>query len=128
MKKIETDKKMDTNLTNIILNYFSGFSAKDLHKTSRDFSQLIVLKDWATYRSGMDDVKDVIQEEIFNKVETIHILPESIHFCYVNESAIAVCKIDIIIDGSQTLKVLDLIQLYHDDNSWKIVKIEAYKQ
>ncbi len=128
MRKIETDRKMDTNLTNIILNYFSGFSAKDLNKASKDFSEVISLKDWAIYRSGIDDVKEVIQEEIFDKVETIHILPESIHFSYVNESVIATCKIDIVINGSQTLKVLDLIELYHDDSSWKIVKIDAYKQ
>lgn len=117
---------MQTQL-NVVLNYFSGFSTKDIVKVSRDFTDLVSLQDWNIFRSGKEDTKDAISE-IFNSVETIIIVPSAIYFTETGYECTATAKIDIIINGGETLKVVDIIHLTNDLDGWKISKIEAYKQ
>jgi hypothetical protein len=116
-------------LTNVILNYFAGFSTKDIEKVSRHFGETVTLQDWSIYRSGKEDVMDVIKEEIFEKVDKIDIFPRSIYFSQENNStAIAACQIDIVINGEPPIQVIDLIEVVENGVGYQITRIDAYKR
>ena len=116
----------------IILNYFSGFTHKDLAKVTKDFDANISLKDWNFEWHGVGDVTSAIKE-IFDSVKTIVISPKQ--FLYDENEEYVTCLIDIFIenlDSTKTiLSVVDIISLdykYGDDEGVKIISIDAYKQ
>ena len=120
---------MQTTIENLILNYFSGFTNKDIGKVTHDFDTDIKLKDWNGEWHGVGDVTLAIME-IFNNVEKIIISPKEIHY---DELQTVTCLIDIVIfnkDHSQlTLNVVDIFTLGWDENEAVVIaSIDAYKQ
>jgi hypothetical protein len=118
-------------IINTILDYFSGFSAKDIETVSKNFANEITLSDWNGSWTNRSVVKETISS-IFNSVEHITISPRKISLSINEDSILATCEITILITQAskiESLKVIDLITLKTDqENRWKIHSISAYKQ
>ena len=104
----------------LIKEYFKFFSDKDILSLEKLFAEDIKLVDWETYAKGKDEVVKA-NKKIFDQVDTLQI---EVNNLYINGQT-AICLIDILINKSEKLKVIDLIR-FNNDN--KITLISAYKQ
>mgnify|MGYP001418771459 FL=1 len=104
----------------LIKEYFKFFSNKDILSLEKLFAEDIKLVDWETYAKGKDEVIKA-NKKIFDQVDTLQI---EVNNLYINGQT-AICLIDILINKSEKLKVIDLIR-FNNDN--KITLISAYKQ
>ena len=104
----------------LIKEYFKFFSDKDILSLEKLFAEDIKLVDWETYAKGKDEVVKA-NKKIFDQVDTLQI---DVNNLYINGQT-AICLIDILINKSEKLKVIDLIK-FNNDN--KITLISAYKQ
>ena len=104
----------------LIKEYFKFFSDKDILSLEKLFAEDIKLVDWETYAKGKDEVIKA-NKKIFDQVDTLQI---EVNNLYINGQT-AICLIDILINKSEKLKVIDLIK-FNNDN--KITLISAYKQ
>jgi len=104
----------------LIKEYFKFFSDKDILSLEKLFAEDIKLVDWETYAKGKDEVIKA-NKKIFDQVDTLQI---EVNNLYINGQT-AICLIDILINKSEKLKVIDLIR-FNNDN--KITLISAYKQ
>ena len=104
----------------LIKEYFKFFSDKDILSLEKLFAEDIKLVDWETYAQGKDEVIKA-NKKIFDQVDTLQI---EVNNLYINGQT-AICLIDILINKSEKLKVIDLIK-FNNDN--KITLISAYKQ
>ena len=118
-------------IINTILDYFSGFSTKDIETVSKNFANEITLSDWNGSWTNRSIVKETINN-IFKSVDHIAISPRKISLSINEDSILATCEItiDITQDSKiESLKVIDLITVKNDhENGWKIHDISAYKQ
>jgi hypothetical protein len=106
------------NYHDLLYKYFYHFSNKDIVGLSEMFSNDITLTDWDINVSGKKEVLKA-NLNIFSSVESISVVVKKI---YENNDSYAV-EIDITIDGSTVLEVVDVIKF---DFS-KIKSIKAYK-
>jgi len=104
----------------LIKEYFKFFSNKDISSLEKLFAEDVKLVDWETYAKGKDEVIKA-NKKIFDQVDTLQI---EVNNLYINGQT-AICLIDILINKSEKLKVIDLIK-FNNDN--KITLISAYKQ
>tara|TARA_B100000242_G_C42693076_1_gene324430 strand:- start:83 stop:406 length:324 start_codon:yes stop_codon:yes gene_type:complete len=104
----------------LIKEYFKFFSNKDISSLEKLFAEDVKLVDWETYAKGKDEVIKA-NKKIFDQVDTLQI---EVNNLYINGQT-AICLIDILINKSEKLKVIDLIR-FNNDN--KITLISAYKQ
>ena len=104
----------------LIKEYFKFFSDKDILSLEKLFAEDVKLVDWETYAQGKDEVIKA-NKKIFDQVDTLQI---EVNNLYINGQT-AICLIDILINKSEKLKVIDLIR-FNNDN--KITLISAYKQ
>ena len=104
----------------LIKEYFKFFSDKDILSLEKLFAEDVKLVDWETYAKGKDEVIKA-NKKIFDQVDTLQI---EVNNLYINGQT-AICLIDILINKSEKLKVIDLIK-FNNDN--KITLISAYKQ
>ena len=104
----------------LIKEYFKFFSNKDILSLEKLFAEDVKLVDWETYAKGKDEVIKA-NKKIFDQVDTLQI---EVNNLYINGQT-AICLIDILINKSEKLKVIDLIK-FNNDN--KITLISAYKQ
>ena len=104
----------------LIKEYFKFFSNKDILSLEKLFAEDVKLVDWETYAKGKDEVIKA-NKKIFDQVDTLQI---EVNNLYINGQT-AICLIDILINKSEKLKVIDLIR-FNNDN--KITLISAYKQ
>ena len=104
----------------LIKEYFKFFSDKDILSLEKLFAEDVKLVDWETYAKGKDEVIKA-NKKIFDQVDTLQI---EVNNLYINGQT-AICLIDILINKSEKLKVIDLIR-FNNDN--KITLISAYKQ
>ena len=127
---------MKQNVTNIILEYFSGFAHKSIKTVMANLSGDVVLRDWVGYWEGDNDVSDAIQS-IFDNVDSIIIVPTTISISDstasngLSTTVKATCLIDIIItldNEVETIKAVDIITLRSNGSPWLITEIDAYKQ
>tara|TARA_Y100000816_G_C25784389_1_gene411232 strand:+ start:309 stop:632 length:324 start_codon:yes stop_codon:yes gene_type:complete len=104
----------------LIKEYFKFFSNKDISSLEKLFAEDVKLVDWETYAKGKDEVIKA-NKKIFDQVDTLQI---EVNNLYINGQTV-ICLIDILINKSEKLKVIDLIR-FNNDN--KITLISAYKQ
>ena len=109
MKLIELAKK-----------YFDYFSKKDIQNIKNIFSEDITLKDWEIEATGINDVVEA-NKKIFNSVESIIVTPKNIY----QDNFVLICEIDIIINNTEKLKVIDILKF---NKNYKIKEISAFKQ
>ena len=103
-----------------IKKYFEHFSNKDLEKLSDMFSEEIILQDWNIIAEGKKKVLEV-NKNIFNSVESIYV---KLNELYIDDN-VATCIIKILINNTETIKVVDVIKI---NTNGKIKEISAYKQ
>ena len=106
------------NLETLAEDYFEAFSHKDLDTLALMFHEDVELKDWDISAEGIDSVL-AANENIFNSVETITATPLSIY----SDGNVVVAELDIIVNGKETLAVVDVITFEND----LIKKVRAYK-
>lgn len=117
---------------NILRDYFTAFSNKDVDTLETMFSADIQLTDSHGHWSGIEDVIEANKTIFKNCLRITAIIDEII---VEGDSACAVIDIEIMTQGSdptndfrenhQTLKVIDYF-VFNKEN--KITKISAYKQ
>lgn len=105
-----------------IKKYFVNFENKNIEGLKRLFSDDVILADWNISAKGLPEVIDA-NINIFNSVSSIKIIQNST-YCNENNKKFA-CDISIVINDSETLDVVDLIEF---DNNGKIKAIKAYKK
>ena len=108
---------------NLALQYFDLFSQKDIKNLKLLFSHNIIdhvtLRDWEISADGLDEVI-AANEQIFNGVDTIKVTPLALY----QQGNTVVAEIRILVNGTETLLVTDIID-FNDDG--KIVNIRAFK-
>lgn len=116
-----------TEITNVILSYFSGFAERNVETVSKNFADHVILQDWEGKWESKESVKEAIQS-VFLNTKSLVIIPKDIQVSVHGHRAIATCRIDIIINNNITMKVVDVITLHNDFTGWLITNIDAYKQ
>ena len=107
-------------MENLIRNYISFFSNKDLSSLEKLLAEDVKLVDWEISANGKKEVLGA-NKKIFNSVQSIYVELKEI---FIKEKT-ALCLLDIIIDDKERIKVIDLIKLNNDN---KIILISAFKQ
>lgn len=108
-----------TEKTDIIRKYLNAFEAKDINSLSNLLSSNVTLRDWELSAAGKAKVLSANQN-IFDSCESIKI---SIVNLFANNH-IALAEINITINSTDTIKVVDI---YEFDSDNKICKIRAFK-
>ena len=106
-------------LKDIVEQYFMDFSNKDILSLEKAFAGNIVLRDWEIEANGIDSVI-AANKNIFNNVKTITIEIQNLY----QENNIVIGEIKIILNQSETLKVVDIFEFNEKD---EIERISAYK-
>ena len=102
----------------LALLYFETFSRKDLDGLARLFTANPTLRDWTGSSEGLDNVL-AANKSIFDAVETIVVAPLAVY----QDGSTVVAEIEVLINSSETLLVVDVIT-FEDD---KISSVRAYK-
>ena len=108
-----------SKLRELTVNYFDFFSNQEIESLKLMFDRNIKLRDWEIDAEGIDDVIKA-NLNIFNSVESIKVKPLLI----VEEDRRVFAELDIVINGKDSIKVVDIIE--YNDNS-KIINISAFK-
>ena len=108
-----------SKLRELTVNYFDFFSNQEIESLKLMFDRNIKLRDWEIDAEGIDDVIKA-NLNIFNSVESIKVKPLLI----VEEDGRVFAELDIVINGTDSIKVVDIIE--YNDNS-KIINIRAFK-
>ena len=108
-----------SKLKELSVNYFNLFSNKEIESLKMMFDRNVKLRDWEIDVEGIDDVIKA-NLNIFNSVESIKVKPLLI----VEEDRRVFAELDIVINGKDSIKVVDIIE--YNDNS-KIINIRAFK-
>ena len=106
-------------LKELTLKYFKDFSSKDISSLKEVFANDIVLRDWEIEAKGIDSVIKANQN-IFDNVISIFVDPQNLY----QEENIVIGELKIVINDSEIIYVVDLIE-FNEDN--KIKRIFAYK-
>lgn len=104
-----------------LIKYFETFSNKDIEGLSKMFSDEVTLVDWDISESGIENVINA-NKNIFKSVETINVIPLKY---YSNDDGSYAVEISILINGTETLDVVDVISF---DQNGLINSIKAYKK
>ena len=108
------------NLKNNVERYFKLFSSKNLIGLESQFSDDVILRDWDVFAEGKEEVIRA-NKNIFDSANSINITLKE----FYQEDKVAVCLIDIEINQSEVIKVIDVIKF---NKEFKIKEISAYKQ
>lgn len=107
-------------LIELAKRYFDFFSKKDIQNLKNFFSEDIILKDWEIEAIGINNVVEA-NKKIFNSVESIKVIPKNIY----QDHLVLICVIDIMINKTEKLKVIDILKF---NEKHKIEEISAFKQ
>ena len=110
----------EIQIKSALTNYFKFFSSKNIESLEAMFSKKIQLFDWEIESKGIVNVVET-NRNIFKSVDSIEV---SVKELFINQLN-ACCVIEILINKSEVLKVIDLISF---NEKGKIIKISAYKQ
>ena len=106
-------------LKEIAIKYFDDFSNKKISSLKKVFANDIVLRDWEIEAKGVNKVLEA-NENIFKKVISIFVEPLHLY----QEDNIVICELKILINSSEILYVVDVIE-FNEEN--KIKRIFAYR-
>jgi hypothetical protein len=107
------------NLKELTLKYFDTFSNKDVDGLKELFSKDVTLRDWDLNVGGSAYVLHE-NKKMFNLFDSIEIIPLNIAVT----GNITVSEIEIHIDKSEIVRVVDVIEFNSDG---KICAVRAYK-
>jgi ketosteroid isomerase-like protein len=107
-----------SDLKQLATEYFAVFSNKDLDGLADMFTDTAALRDWIESAEGKTDVL-AAYKNIFDRVYTITVTPLSLY----QEGNTVAAEIEVLIDSSQKLLVVDVITFEGD----KIASVRAYK-
>ena len=110
---------LDNSLRKKVDLYFNYFSNKNLNLITTLFAENIKLRDWEIDESGSLNVINAIKN-IFQNVDTIEIVPIDVQIYKYK----AYCEINIVVNSSEYLKVVDIIDF---DENGLITSIKAFK-
>ena len=99
--------------------YFNYFSNKNLNLITNLFAENIRLRDWEIDELGILNVTNAIKN-IFQNVDTIEIMPLDVQIYKFK----AYCEINIVINSTEYLKVVDIIDF---EENGLITSIKAFK-
>ena len=106
------------DLKALALQYFETFSRKDINGLAGLFASNPSLRDWSGAAEGLDNVL-AANKNIFDNVDTIVVTPLS----FYRDGSTVLAEIEVLINGSETLLVVDVITFEND----KISSVRAYK-
>ena len=106
-------------LKQIALDYFQAFASRDLNQVMNFFSKEANLRDWEVSTNSLDELRSV-NHRIFEDTTSIAVKPLNI-ICNEN---VVMAEIDILVDSTTTLRVVDIIEF---DHNRKIIAIRAFK-
>ncbi len=109
----------DDSLRKKVDLYFDYFSHKNLNNLKNLFAENIRLRDWEIDEVGSLNVINAIKN-IFQNVDTIEIVPIDVQIYKYK----AYCEINIVVNSSEYLKVVDIIDF---DENGLITSIKAFK-
>ena len=107
-------------MENLIKNYFTFFSKKDISSLDKLLAEDIKLIDWEISANGKKEVLKA-NKKIFNSFESINVELKEIFI----KDMTAVCLLEILINNKDKINVVDIIK-FNNDN--KIILISAFKQ
>lgn len=99
--------------------YFRAFAEKDISSLRAMLTPAVSLRDWDIFAEGLDEVI-AANLKIFNAVKTIAVTPIDVFL----DGNTVVAELNIEIDGTEPLKVVDILVF---DRDGKICAIRAYK-
>lgn len=106
-------------LDQVALDYFQAFASRDLDRVMSFFSENAHLRDWEVSAHSKEEIRSV-NGRIFESVTSIVVLPRTV----VCNGNVVMAEIDIHIDTTLTLQVVDLLEF---DATQKIIAIRAFK-
>ena len=107
-------------MENLIKNYFTFFSKKDISSLDKLFADNVKLIDWEISANGKKEVLDA-NKKIFSSFKSISVELKEIFI----KDMTAVCLLEILFNNKDKIKVVDIIK-FNNDN--KIILISAFKQ
>ena len=110
---------MIENIKDNALLYFKTFSDKNINGLREIFEDNVTLRDWDIYEQGIESVLKA-NLNIFQNVKTINAIPQNI----ISENNFVFAELNIIINGDEELKVVDIIEF---NKKGKIISIKAFK-
>ena len=106
-------------ILNLAKNYFDYVCNRDLKRLVEMFADEITLRDWSVEAKGLKEVSKAYFE-IFNSVKSISITATNLY----QDQQVVVAEIDILIDGNEKIRVVDVL-VFNEDN--EIEAVRAYK-
>ena len=107
-------------MENLIKNYFTFFSKKDISSLDKLLADNVKLIDWEISANGKKEVLDA-NKKIFSSFKSIYVELKEIFI----KDMTAVCLLEILVNNKDKIKVVDIIK-FNNDN--KIILISAFKQ
>ena len=107
-------------MENLIKNYFTFFSKKDISSLDKLLADNVKLIDWEISANGKKEVLDA-NKKIFSSFKSIYVELKEIFI----KDMTAVCLLEILFNNKDKIKVVDIIK-FNNDN--KIILISAFKQ
>ena len=107
-------------MENLIKNYFTFFSKKDISSLDKLLADNVKLIDWEISANGKKEVLDA-NKKIFSSFKSISVELKEIFI----KDMTAVCLLEILFNNKDKIKVVDIIK-FNNDN--KIILISAFKQ
>tara|TARA_B100000780_G_C20734670_1_gene291895 strand:- start:157 stop:480 length:324 start_codon:yes stop_codon:yes gene_type:complete len=104
----------------LINDYFEFFSNKDIISLEKMFAEEVKLIDWNIYANGKNEVIEA-NKKIFKSLNSIKVELKELYI----EGCVATCLIEILINGKEKIKIIDLIKF---NKNQKIILISAFKQ
>tara|TARA_Y100000741_G_scaffold76538_1_gene55849 strand:- start:231 stop:554 length:324 start_codon:yes stop_codon:yes gene_type:complete len=107
-------------MENLIKNYFTFFSKKDISSLDKLLADDVKLIDWEISANGKKEVLDA-NKKIFSSFKSIDVELKEI---FIKDMTV-VCLLEILVNNKDKIKVVDIIK-FNNDN--KIILISAFKQ
>lgn len=127
---MERDNLNIPSIPDLVDQYFTAWSSKDIDTLRILMADDCVLKDWDNHVIGKENVLE-FNQNFFNSVGSnlATLLNKAIRYTkgpvLGREPILVFCELEVVVDNGGPLKVVDLLTF---DTNFKISEIQAYKQ